>query len=137
MFRKQIAAGLVSLATLVAAAPASAGGLSISIDVAQPGHGYAPALEYVDHREWDEYRRTLSPREIRRILRREGFRNIEFLDRQGRTYTAYAETYRGRPVIVRVSARTGEVISVSRIGRGRRGGHDDRPRCWLPEGCSY
>ena len=136
MFRKHIAAGLVSLAMLAAAAPASAGGLSISIGVG-PGHAYVPALEQVDHRHRHEYRHTLSPREIRRILRREGFRNIEFLDRQGRTYTAYAETYRGRPVIVRVSARSGEVISVSRIGRGGRGGHHDRPRCWLPEGCSY
>ena len=129
MFRKHIAAGLVSMAMLGAAAPANAGEVSISIGVTQSGHGYTPGRVYVDHRN---YRRVLSPRDIRRILRREGFRHIDFIDTEGRTYTAYAENYRGRPVIVRVSARSGEVISVSPLRRGR---HDDRPRCWLPEGC--
>ena len=132
MCRKPIAAGLLSLAMFAAAAPAHAGDVSISIGISQSGHGYAPGLKFVDHRGRHEYRHTLSPREIRRILRRHGFSHIEFVDTEGRTYTARAEDHRGRSVLVRVSARSGEVISVSRLRRGR---HDDRPRCWLPEGC--
>ena len=131
MFRKHFAAGLVSLAMLGAAAPANAGEVSVRIGITQPGHVYVPGATYVDHRGHD-YRRALSLREIRRILRGEGFRHIDFVDTEGRSYTAYAENYRGRPVIVRVSARSGEVISVSPLRRGR---HDDHPRCWLPEGC--
>lgn len=131
MFRKHITAGLVSLALLGAAAPANAGEVSISIGVTQAGQGYAPGAIYVDHRGHD-YRRALGLRDLRRVLRREGFSHIEFIDTEGRAYTAYAENYRGRPVIVRVSSRSGEVISVSPL---RRHGHDDRPRCWLPEGC--
>lgn len=136
MFRKTIGAGLVSVGLLAAAAQANAAELSVSIDVVQTGR-YAPGVELIDHRHWHEYHHVLSPREVRRILRREGFRHIEFLDRHGRTYTAYAEDYRGRPVIVRVSARSGQIISVRRAGYGHGGGYHDRPRCWLPEGCGY
>jgi hypothetical protein len=134
MFRKHLAAGLLSFGMLAVAAPAHAGDVSISIGISQSAHGYAPGVRYVDHRDRHDYRHTLSPREIRRMLRRDGFSHIEFLDTEGRTYTARADDHRGRPVLVRVSARSGEVSSVSRLGRGR-GGHGDRPRCWLPEGC--
>jgi hypothetical protein len=35
-------------------------------------------------------------------------------------------------VLVRVSARSGHIISAQVLGRHR----GDKPRCWLPEGCS-
>jgi hypothetical protein len=91
--------------------------------------------QVISHDEWRRYE-PLSPREVRRILRREGFRRIEFLDRRGRSYTARAEDWRGRPVIIRVSARSGAIISVQPVRR-HRDRDDDRPRCWLPEGCYY
>lgn len=149
MFRTTLAAGLVALGSLAFTAPSNAAGLSITIGPSAP-YG---SLELVDHRGGGYGR--LSPREVRRILRDEGYRQIQFLDRGGRIYTASAEDWRGREVIVRVSARSGDIISVRRIGRGRGGhgggygdggGHgggygDGGGRgdyeCWLPEGCSY
>ena len=98
-------------------------------------------------------RRGLSPRELRRALRQQGYSNIEILDRGRRTFTVQAENYRGHDYILRVSARTGAIISAQRIRSwggggyggghgGGWGGHDGRPRdrdeqCWLPEGCGY
>ena len=131
MFRTTIAASVVGLASLAFTAPSNAAKMSVTIG-SPAGYG---AVEFVDHRGgWHD---RLSPRDVRRILRDEGFRRIQFLDRGGRIYTASAEDWRGREVIVRVSSRSGAIISVDRIGR--RGGHrdHDRPRCWLPEGCGY
>ena len=109
--------------------------------------------------DWHEVHssRWLSPRQIRRILREEGFSHIEILGRNGRVYRARAEDYRGRTVIVKVSARSGEIISVKRLGRPHHPPPyhpeppppppphhpdpdfpgPDEPQCWLPEGCSY
>lgn len=120
MFRKTIAAGLFAIGALAATAPANAAGLSVVIDSSYATVG----IERVDHR--GGY--ALSPREVRRILRYEGYRQIQFLDRGGRVYTARAEDYRGRDVIVRVSARSGNIISVRRLGGGgggHGGGHGD------------
>ena len=64
------------------------------------------------HRGWDSY--YLAPREVRRILRHHGFRHIKFIDRRGDTYRAFAENWRGRDMFIRVSSRTGEIISVER-----------------------
>ena len=102
----------------------------------------------------------LSPHDVRRILRHQGYHEIRILGRHDRTYRVAAENYRGRDVILRVSARTGAVVSVRTLGERRRDGwghydrqgpghggwhggrygprpwpSDDRPRCWLPEGC--
>ena len=141
-FKHTLAAGLVALSAL-AAVPAGAAEpptVSTSIQLAQGGYGW-------EH-EWSE-RRGLSPRELRRALRQQGYSNIEILDRGRRTLTVQAENYRGRDYLLRVSARTGAVISAQRIRSwggggygGGWGGHDGRPRdrdeqCWLPEGCSY
>ncbi len=143
-FRNTLAAGLVAISTL-AAVPAGAAQLpNISIQLAQGGYGW-------EH-DWNE-RRGLSPRELRRALRQQGYSNIEILDRGRRTLTVQAENYRGRDYILRVSARTGAIISAQRIRSwggggyggghgGGWGGHDGRPRdrdeqCWLPEGCAY
>lgn len=131
-FRASLKAAAIALAVVLApAAPAAAGELSIAVGPPAIVDG---GWHHISQRHY------LSPREVRRILRDEGFRQIEFLDRDGRIYVARAENYRGRDVIVRVSARSGTIISVERVRR--RGGHgwdghhgDDRPQCWLPEGC--
>lgn len=115
MFLKHtMMAGLVALSALTAV-PANAVELQIgraSIQLAQDGYGW--------EREWSE-RRGLSSRELRRALRQQGYRDIEVLDRNRRTLTVQAENYRGRDYILRVSARTGVVISARRI---RHGGGD-------------
>jgi hypothetical protein len=142
MFLKHtLAGGLIAMSTL-AAVPAKAIELQVgsaSIQLVQDSYGW-------EH-EWSE-RRGLSPRELRRALRQQGYRDIEILDRGRRTLTVQAENYRGRDYILRVSARTGVVISARRLRHGggdgygggwddRDGRDDDRERCWLPEGCSY
>ena len=123
MFMKStIAAGLFALSALYSATPAKADSFGLTIRV----HG--PQIEY---RNWEgeNWRRTLSPQQVRWILRDQGFRAIRFIDRDGRIYTANAQDYRGRSVVVRVNSRNGNIIGVQRVG-GR-----DQPRCWLPEGC--
>ena len=118
--KKQIAAGLVALGTAVTAMPANAVETQVastpSLHIEIGGHGW-------DHGGWSHHR--LSGREIRRILRRQGWHDIEIVDRGRRTYTVRAENYRGRDYILRVSARSGEVISARRIrrGGGYGGGH--------------
>jgi hypothetical protein len=76
-----------------------------------------------DRYGWEHERRGLSPRELRRALRQQGFREVEILDRGRRTLTVQAENYRGRDYILRVSARTGHVISARRIRHGGEYGH--------------
>jgi hypothetical protein len=133
MLMKTFAAGLVAVSTL-AAVPASAASMNI---VAGPGvvqvqygqgYGYGNGYGSGQDRDWrgprDEHRygnrweyrqTTMSPREIRRALRRQGYRDVYAMDRRGRVYHVRAENYRGRPVALVVSARTGEILSVRRV----------------------
>jgi hypothetical protein len=68
------------------------------------GHGwYLPRDEFRDGR----YGR-LSCNEARRIVRRNGFRNVETRECQGRTYTFFA-TRNGRDVRIYVNSRTGRI----------------------------
>lgn len=144
--KQRVAAGLVALGTLVAVAPAHA------------AHGpqiVSPSISYIETGDsgyrWvhQRYRNDrLSPRELRRTLRHQGYRLVDILDRTPRSYTVQAENYRGRSYILQVSARSGVILSARPL-RHRAGGrrhHErdedrhDRPRrdderCWLPEGC--
>jgi hypothetical protein len=104
MFRKPIAAGLLSLAMFAAGAPAHAGEVSISIGISQSGQGYAPGLKYVDHRGWMSTATLCRRARSAGSCRRHGFSHIEFVDTEGRTYTARAEDHRG-PVRPRARQR--------------------------------
>ena len=109
ILRNTLAAAVIAVGALVTAAPANAGGnFSFSIQAGHPGYWY----EYPER-----HRRELSPREVRRILRHEGFREIRFIDRRGSVYRARAENRRGRDVIVTVSARSGAILEVERVRR--------------------
>ncbi len=99
------AAGILALGAL-AAAPASAG-TSVSVSIEFGGPAYA---SYNHHH-------SFSPQQVRRILRREGFSHIRYVDRRGSVYRALAENHRGRDVLVTVSARTGHILDVDRLGR--------------------
>jgi hypothetical protein len=114
LLKNTLAAGVIAVAALVGSAPANAGsGPSVTIEFGHPGYGK-------HYRGGDRHYRTLSPQEVRRILRAQGFREIRYVDRQGSVYQARAENRRGRDVLVTVSARSGAVIDVQRLrGRGR------------------
>ena len=111
--KKTIVAGLVALSTVATAVPASAASLSV-----QWGHGPNQGYhEYRPDHRWGEQRRKhrLSTQEVRRILRREGFYNIKFLDRRGPVYQVRAINHRGKRVGITVSARSGAILNVYRI----------------------
>lgn len=57
------------------------------------------------------YEERISCREARAIVRSEGFRNVKTIDCEGRQYQ-FRATYRGRPVIVIISARSGRILDV-------------------------
>jgi len=121
MPKKTIAAALVAL-TALTAAPASAGSLSVEfgrggIEFGFPGHG-----NWNDRgdRGWGNRgdrrgrHHFLSPQEVRRILRNQGYRRINYVDRQGNIYQAEA-TRNGRRYGLVVSARDGDVLNRYRI----------------------
>jgi hypothetical protein len=72
-------------------------------------------------RHFDRDRRPdrLSDREIRRIVRSAGYREIRIVDEGRRSYRVRAEDRRGRDYILTVSAYSGSIIDRDRIG-GRR-----------------
>lgn len=113
-FRNIIAAGIIAIGTLAgAAAPASAGGgVGVSVEFGSHGHGGYDRGWGNHHRDY-----TLSPNDVRRILRYQGFHEVRYVDRQGSIYRALAENYRGRGVFVTVSARSGRILGVSPLRR--------------------
>jgi hypothetical protein len=106
MLSKTIAAGLVAL-TALTAVPAQAGGLTIDF-----GYGHAPSWSDRGGHDWHNER--LSPREVRRVLRHKGYRQIDFVDRRGSTYEVTARR-NGRTFYMVVSARSGDILSRHRI----------------------
>ena len=112
MLIKTVAAGIIALAGIAAAAPANAQRFSFEF-----GYG-GPHYSYEDDRRRDHrggYHRTLSPREVRRILRDQGFRNIDYIDRRGSIYQVEATHRSGRRVGLVVSARSGEILNRYRL----------------------
>ena len=116
--RNTLVAGALAIAALAAAVPAQAAGPAVTLEFGTPHHG--PNFGYGRRgHDRDVGRHMLSPREVRGILRANGFRQIRFVDRRGPVYQARAENRRGRDVLVTVSARSGNIINVDRAGRGR------------------
>ncbi len=112
-------AGACSLGAAGAASVASAhstgAGISVTIGsggyhYGSPGYGY-PGWDRRGHRP-DPRAHRLSPRQVATILARQGFHRVHFFDAVGTTYGATAVDRRGRRVIVTVSSRTGQVLSV-------------------------
>lgn len=133
---KALAAGMVALGAL-AASPAAAEGLQFGIygpdggliidrhgarivDVHGPGNpGYDPRPVH--------YGRWLMPQQIRRILRRQGYQDIEIAGRRGRIYVAYATNRIWERLRLVVSARNGRILDAVVVSRPGRGHWDDRP----------
>jgi hypothetical protein len=122
---KTIAAGLIATAALTAA-PASAGGFSFEfgsggVEFGFPRHGHWDSWDRGHDRRggWsrhDDRHDFLSPREVRRSLRDRGYRQIDYLDRQGAIYQAEA-TRDGHRYGIVVSARDGDILNRYRIRR--------------------
>jgi hypothetical protein len=114
-----IAAALVALAT-AAAAPANAGSLTVSVGdgaaaltIANPApRHWGPGWQHGWNPGWH---RTLSPQEVRRVLRDRGFREIRYLDRRGTIYQVHAVDYRHKHIGLIVSARNGSILSYYRV----------------------
>ena len=125
---KLIALGLASALAFGAAIPASAGsysghndgGLKIQLVVKDKRHNAGA--------KHDRKQRLLGERQVRRILHREGYRDIKKVDFQRRNaaYVAYAEKRGGRDFRVTVSARNGRIIDVDRLDHRRGKGKDRR-----------
>jgi hypothetical protein len=111
--KKTIAAVIIAFAGLAGAMPAGAQGVSFDF-----GAG-APQFRSEDGYRWSDRRggfdRVLSPREVRRILRNQGYRNIDTVDRRGSIYQVRATTERGRRVGLVVSARSGAILNRYRL----------------------
>ena len=63
---------------------------------------------YEDRRFYDRRIERLSCGDARRIVKRNGYRNVSARECSGRTYTFFA-TRKGRDVIIYVNARTGSL----------------------------
>jgi hypothetical protein len=113
MLRKTIAAGIVGAAMLATSVPASASdSFSFRFSYGAPSYGHKDGHHWRDR---GGYERTLSPRQVRRILRDRGFRNIDYVDRRGSIYQVQATNRNGRRVGLVVSARSGEIINRYRL----------------------
>ncbi len=126
--KKKIAAGLLALATIGFAVPAGAAGVSLNFvtDGVQvelvrdrdERRGDRDGWRHNDRRHggWDHgWHRTLSPKEVRRILRHRGYSHIRYLDRRGPIYQAQAVDFRGRYRGLVISAHNGAILQSYRI----------------------
>lgn len=125
MFAKfLIAAAAVATVAASASAPANA---KVNVDLYLGGFGpgyYEPAYPVydggrgIDDGNYAEPRRRhggygISCEQGRDEVRYSGFRKVRALDCSGRRYT-YKARKNGQPVIVKVSRRSGDIISVER-----------------------
>ena len=73
------------------------------------GYGwYQDTRYYNNYRYYNNNRGRLSCGEARRIVRNSGFRNVDTIECNGRTYT-FEATRRGRDVTVFVNSRNGRI----------------------------
>lgn len=112
MLKKTLAAGILAIAALAATAPANAQSFSLEFNAGGPRYGYEDGQRWSDR---GSYRRTLSPQQVRRILRDQGFRQINYVDRRGSIYQVEATNPRGRRVGLVVSARSGAILNRYRL----------------------
>jgi hypothetical protein len=112
-----LAAGVVSLVAIGTAGAAQAADFTLDFGnggalTVSSGYGW----HYNDWGHYDHERRdTLSPKQVRRILRDRGYREIDYLDKRGRTYQVRATDYRGRRVGLVVNANNGRIITAYRV----------------------
>jgi hypothetical protein len=110
--KSAVFAGALALATVLGTMPTQAqsgDGFSLQFQFGEPRYG---------SRDWDRparYERTLTPQQVRRILRSRGYEDIRFVDRRGDIYRARAER-NGRDFRLVVNAFNGRILDRDRIG---------------------
>ena len=107
-------------AATVTALPVQAQSFSFSFGINGGGSDFAFGLR--DGRKFK--RECLTNREIRRGLRRNGFENIQFLDRRGRLIEVYVEFGR-RAYILTINRCNGRVVDIDRVRRRGGSGFND------------
>jgi hypothetical protein len=117
MFMKSMfAAAAVAAVAVTATAPADAK-VKVDLYLGAPIYDYDPGYPVYDEPypvyERPRYRRSygISCEQGRRQVREEGFRRVRAVDCSGRRYT-YEARRDGERYIVRVSRRSGDIISV-------------------------
>ncbi|NBN79719.1 hypothetical protein GWI72_15685 [Microvirga tunisiensis] len=83
----------------------------------QPLPGWGPRGGHYDGPRPDWGYERLSPREVRRVLRHQGYSDIDVQDARGRTYVVIATGQRGALVRLVVDAFTGDVLQRERLYR--------------------
>jgi hypothetical protein len=120
--RKSLIAIAAAFPFLGAMAPAADAKVNFDIYLGVPYYNerIGPDYRYYEGRGWyrDEFygepryddrpRARLSCGEARRIVRRNGYRNVSAEECSGRTYT-FSATRKGRNVVVYVNSRTGSL----------------------------
>ena len=117
MFSKTtiLAAGLAALMSVGSIGAASAQGIQIGPDGVQiipRGYQQDNRRDYGrdrDHRQM----REISQRDAIRIAKRNGLREVSFVDQSRRAYEVNGFDRRSRDIVVVVDRRTGEVLDVS------------------------
>ena len=113
---RKVLAGLLAVPCLAAADCNAAAASREGAPDALPRYA-----QYRSYGDWSGGREApgpiLGPQELRRVLRRSGFRNIDVLERRGRIYQVQVTDYRGRRYGLVVSARCGAVLRSYRIGK--------------------
>lgn len=102
-----IAAAVISLTALVAV-PAHATDVNVKIGFGAPGYGWGG---YSYQPSWQS---TLSPQQVRWILKTRGYQNISYFDRRGSVYMVRATQF-GRPYFLVINAHNGRVMERNRI----------------------
>ena len=133
--RRLLVAGLVALPLgLAAQAPAEAAGANFSFQVSGPNGSFSVGNHGIRSDRYGYGRRAvLPPHRIVRRLRRQGFhdpRGLSYVPAR-QIYRVDARSYDGRPVRLRVDARTGQALRVTYLSDDRRGrgeGRRDRNR---------
>ena len=96
---------------------------NFSVHIGTPNAGIHYTHNNRGYRGPSRHRQALTPREIRRVLRYQGFRHIRNLDRRGRVYVARAVSYNGRLYKIRLNAYNGRIIGQRVIASAGHRGH--------------
>lgn len=131
LIRKSLIA-LVAVSGL-AAVPAFAGGYADDTGMIYADPGYQDAREFprrpphppvIEH-DWDQDQDFISPRQISRMLRHQGYVQVTEISLRGDQYRVIAVRRNGAIVKLRLDAYEGNVLSVRRVGWVQR--QDFRP----------
>jgi uncharacterized membrane protein YkoI len=140
LIRKSMIA-LVAVSGL-AAAPALAGGYDEANGVIYADQDYQPVREFprrppqppvVEH-DWDQDQDIISPRQISRMLRHQGYVQVTEISLRGDQYRVIAVRRNGAIVKLRLDAYEGNVLSVRNVGWVQR--RDFHPRRHMEPGFS-